>query len=136
MPELRHLFQPGTMGKLEVSNRIVMAPMATFSNGPEGEILDRTVTYYAERAKGGVGLIICQSSIIMRESRAPHRVSAYDDKFIPGLRRIADAIHGYGAKAAFQVADRQGWKPPEHWPNVDTGSPFLNKMVIWEANGM
>jgi 2,4-dienoyl-CoA reductase (NADPH2) len=77
--------------------------MVTFSNGPEGEILDRTVTYYAERAKGGVGLIICQSSIIMRESRAPHRVSAYDDKFIPGLRRVADAIHEYDAKAAFQV---------------------------------
>ncbi len=103
MPELLHLFQPGTIGRLEVKNRVVMAPMVTFSNGREGEILDKTVNYYAERAKGGVGLIICQASIIMRESRAPHRVSAYDDKFIPGLRRIADAIHEYDAKAAFQV---------------------------------
>jgi 2,4-dienoyl-CoA reductase (NADPH2) len=77
--------------------------MVTFSNGPEGEILDKTVHYYAERAKGGVGLIICQSSVILRESRVPHRVSAYDDKFIPGLRRVADAIHKYDAKAVFQV---------------------------------
>jgi 2,4-dienoyl-CoA reductase-like NADH-dependent reductase (Old Yellow Enzyme family)/thioredoxin reductase len=103
MPELRHLFQPGSIGRMNIKNRIVMAPMVTFSNGPEGEILDRTVDYYAERARGGVGLIICQSSVIMRESRAPHRVSAYDDKFIPGLKRIADAIHTHDAKAVFQV---------------------------------
>jgi 2,4-dienoyl-CoA reductase-like NADH-dependent reductase (Old Yellow Enzyme family) len=77
--------------------------MVTFSNGPQGEILDKTVHYYAERAKGGVGFIICQSSVILRESRVPHRVSAYDDKFIPGLKRIADAIHEYDTKAAFQV---------------------------------
>ena len=103
MREPRHLFQPGAIGTMNVKNRVVMAPMVTFSNGPEGEILDRTVHYYGERAKGGVGLIICQSSVIMRESRAPHRVSAYDDKFIPGLKRIADAIHEHDAKAAFQV---------------------------------
>jgi len=103
MPELRHLFQPGSIGTMDVRNRVVMAPMVTFSNGPQGEILDKTVHYYAERAKGGVGLIICQSSVILRESRLPHRVSAYDDRFIPGLKRIADAIHEYDAKAAFQV---------------------------------
>ncbi len=103
MPELRHLFQPGSIGTMKIKNRIVMAPMVTYSNGPEGEILDRTVHYYAERAKGGVGLIICQSSVIMRESRAPHRASVYDDKFIPGLKRIADALHTYDARAVFQV---------------------------------
>ena len=103
MPELKYLFQPGTIGKMEVKNRIVMSPMGTLSHGPEGEILDKTVNYYAERAKGGVGFIICQSSIIMRESRAPNRPSVYDDKFIPGLKKIADAIHQFGGKAAFQM---------------------------------
>jgi 2,4-dienoyl-CoA reductase-like NADH-dependent reductase (Old Yellow Enzyme family)/NADPH-dependent glutamate synthase beta subunit-like oxidoreductase len=88
---------------MEVKNRIVMSPMLTYSHGPEGEILDKTVNYYEERAKSGIGLIICQSSVIMRESRAPHRASAYDDKFIPGLKRIADVIHKYDAKAAFQL---------------------------------
>ena len=103
MCELQHLFQHGTIGKMEVKNRIVMSPMLTCSHGPAGEILDKTVNYYEERAKGGIGLIICQSSIIMRESRAVHRASAYDNKFIPGLKRIADVIHKYDAKAAFQV---------------------------------
>lgn len=39
----------------------------------------------------------------MRESRAPHRPSIYDDRFIPGLRRVADAIHENGSMAAFQL---------------------------------
>ncbi|MFA4911645.1 MAG: FAD-dependent oxidoreductase [Desulfobacteria bacterium] len=101
--KLINLFRPGNIGKMKVKNRIVMSPMGTVAHGPEGEITDRTVIYYAERAKGGVGFIICQSSIIMRESRAPHRPSIYDDKFIPGLRRVADAIHENGSMAAFQL---------------------------------
>jgi len=103
MSELKNLLRPGTIGKMELKNRIVMSPMGTVSHGPEGEILEKTADYYAERAKGGVGLIICQSSIIMRESRAPYRPSVYDDKFIPGLKMLADAIHKYGGKAAFQM---------------------------------
>ncbi len=99
----KYLFEPGNIGDMELKNRIVMAPMATLCHGPEGEILDKTVHYYAERARGGVGFIICQSSIIMRESRAPRRPSMYDDRFIPGLRRISDAVHQFGCRAAFQI---------------------------------
>lgn len=88
---------------METKNRIVMSPMVTLSHGPEGEILDNTVNYYAERAEGGVGLIICQSGTIMRESRAPDRASVYDDRFIPGLKGIVDAVHGFTCKVAFQI---------------------------------
>jgi len=97
------LFEPGKIAGLELKNRIVMAPMVTMTFGAEGELTERTADYYAARAKGGVGLIICQSSLIMRESRAPFRCSIYDDKFIPGFQKVAQAIHAHGAKAAFQI---------------------------------
>ncbi|KFD41224.1 hypothetical protein HY02_05430 [Peptococcaceae bacterium SCADC1_2_3] len=97
------LFQPGNIGQMELKNRLIMSPMGTGTHGSEGEITQRTVDYYAERAKGGVGFIICQSSLVLWESRAPHRPSVYDDKFIPGLSKIAQAIHQNGAKAAFQL---------------------------------
>ena len=87
------LFEPGRIGKMEVKNRICMAPMGTDSHDPEGFITDRTVDYYAERAKGGVGLIMGQSSVCLREGRSPGRPGTWDDKFIPGLKRIADAVH-------------------------------------------
>ncbi|MFH1092419.1 MAG: effector protein, partial [Pseudomonadota bacterium] len=103
MGRLTKLFEPGRIGGLEIKNRIVMAPMVTMAYGPEGELTSRTADFYAARARGGVGLIICQSSIILWESRAPFRCSLYDDKFIPGLRMVAEAIHEHGAKAAFQI---------------------------------
>ena len=56
---------------MELKNRIVMAPMGTFSHGQEGFIQERTVHYYVEHAKGGVGFIIAQSSNALREGRAP-----------------------------------------------------------------
>jgi 2,4-dienoyl-CoA reductase-like NADH-dependent reductase (Old Yellow Enzyme family)/thioredoxin reductase len=103
MGQIKKIFEPGRIGQMEVKNRIVMAPMGTGRHGPEGELTERLAEYYAARARGGVGLIICQSSIILWESRAPFRPSIYDDKFIPSFKQVADAIHEGGGKAAFQL---------------------------------
>ncbi|MBE0415871.1 MAG: NADH:flavin oxidoreductase, partial [Dehalococcoidia bacterium] len=103
MTQLTRLFEPGTIGKMELKNRIIMAPAGTGGHGPEGEVTDNLIDYYVERAKGGVGFIITQSSLAMREARAPGRPSMYDDKFIPKLRELSNAVHENGAKVAFQI---------------------------------
>lgn len=104
MYKLTKLFEAGNIGKMEVKNRIIMAPAGTGGLGPEGEISDRIIDYYVERAKGGVGFIITQSSMILREALAPSRASMYDDKFVPKLRELSNAVHQNGAKVAFQIA--------------------------------
>ncbi|MBI2908482.1 MAG: FAD-dependent oxidoreductase [Chloroflexi bacterium] len=96
------LFEAGRIGTMELKNRLVMAPMGSHAWDAEGNITDRMIDYYVERAKGGVGFIITCSSSILPESRAD-RVANYDDKFIPGLSRMARAIQEHGAKAAMQV---------------------------------
>ncbi|MFC1917134.1 FAD-dependent oxidoreductase [Chloroflexota bacterium] len=103
MEKLVKLFEPGKIGSLVLKNRLIMAPIGTASHDPEGFILDRTIDYYAERAKGGVGLIIAQSSQAMRIGRTPNRVGTWDDKFIPGLARVAHEVHKHDAKIAWQV---------------------------------
>ena len=103
MARLNRLFQPGSIGKMEVKNRIVMAGGGTGNHGLEGEIKDHLIDYYVARAKGGAGLIITQSSIIMREALVPGRPSMYDDKFIPQLKKLSDAVHEHGARVAFQI---------------------------------
>jgi NADH:flavin oxidoreductases, Old Yellow Enzyme family len=103
MTKLEKLFEPGVIGKVEVRNRIVMSPMGTLSHNPDGSLKAELADYYAERARGGVGFIICQSSTVLREAAAPMRPGTWDDKFIPGLRRVADAIHQYETKCAFQL---------------------------------
>ena len=54
MKRLEYLFSPGYIGSMKLDNRLVMAPMGTSSNDDtEGFVLDRTVDFYEERARGG-----------------------------------------------------------------------------------
>ena len=45
MTELTKLFEPGNIGKMEVKNRIVMAPAGTGAHGPEGQLTDKVIDY-------------------------------------------------------------------------------------------
>ncbi|MFC1886109.1 FAD-dependent oxidoreductase [Thermodesulfobacteriota bacterium] len=100
---LTRLFEPGRIGTLEVKNRIIMSPMLTRTADSDGFIHEKTADYYVERIKGGVGLIIAQSSQAMRIGRSPLRPGTWHDKFIPGLAKIADAVHRHDGKIAWQV---------------------------------
>ncbi len=52
------LFEPGRIGKLEVKNRIIMAPMSVGGLiEPDGRLSPQGVEYFAVRARGGVGMI-------------------------------------------------------------------------------
>lgn len=101
--KLEKLFERGTIGRMELKNRVVMSPLGTLAHNPDGSLTSNVADYYAERAKGGVGLILGQSSTILPEAAAPARTGIWHDKFIPGLRRVADAIHQYDTKCAFQL---------------------------------
>ena len=66
--KMERLFEPGSIGKMRLKNRLVMAPMGTFSADEAGYPTQRTLDYYATRAKGGVGMIIVQATRVSRES--------------------------------------------------------------------
>jgi 2,4-dienoyl-CoA reductase-like NADH-dependent reductase (Old Yellow Enzyme family)/thioredoxin reductase len=99
------LFEPGRIGSLELKNRLVMPPMATNYASKDGQVTDRQIDYYAERAKGGVGLIIVEVSCVDSPvgRGMVRQIAIDDDKFIPGLRKLAKAIKRYGARAAIQL---------------------------------
>jgi 2-enoate reductase len=59
------LFELIHIGKVEIKNRIAMAPMAIGGlTTPDGGFGPRAIDYYEERAKGGVGLIITGAAFI------------------------------------------------------------------------
>ena len=58
------MFAPIAFGAVTSKNRMVMAPMVTNFATPDNEITDHQVTYYAERALGGVGTIVVEASVI------------------------------------------------------------------------
>ena len=55
--KLTRLFQPGSIGRVEVRNRIVMPAMGAGFATEDSFVTDRLITFYEARARGGVGLI-------------------------------------------------------------------------------
>ena len=91
-------------GSVTARNRVVMAPMVTNFASPDDEVTDRQVAFYAERARGGSGTIVVESSPVRRDVRISARqIGSYDDGFISGLARLAHAIQSEGAVALLQL---------------------------------
>ncbi len=104
-----HLFKPIQIGSLLVPNRIKYAATEENLNGRDGYITDSGVAYMRERAKGVVGGLCYMQGVYMDKAGKGQgyvgQAAAWDDKFIPGLKRIADAIHEQRAVAGFQLMD-------------------------------
>ncbi len=115
MPQLKKLFEPVKIGTLELENRLVMAALGL--GYCDGWMNERMKAFYAARAKGGVGLIVC--NISSTPVNGKHRgVAVHDDKYIPGLKELTDAVHAHGGKIAAQLIQRTMWakregEPPE-----------------------
>jgi 2,4-dienoyl-CoA reductase-like NADH-dependent reductase (Old Yellow Enzyme family) len=103
------LFTSKRIGSVHVRNRIVMPAMTTRLADREGFVTDATIAYFAARAKGGTGLITVEMAAPERVGRHRfHELGIYDDRFLPGLRRLTDAIHAHGAKASIQLGHAGG----------------------------
>jgi 2,4-dienoyl-CoA reductase-like NADH-dependent reductase (Old Yellow Enzyme family)/thioredoxin reductase len=96
-----HLFSPFRIGNLELPNRIVMSPMTTGFCESDETVGDRFIRFYAERAKGGAGMIIIPFTPV--PIGASVQPGLYDDRFIPGVRNLSNALHSLGAKSAVQL---------------------------------
>jgi 2,4-dienoyl-CoA reductase-like NADH-dependent reductase (Old Yellow Enzyme family) len=103
------LLAPGSIGGVAVRNRIVMPSMTTRGADEEGFVTEDSIAYYVARAQGGVGLVTVEMASPERAGR--HRLrelGIYDDRFLPGLKRLVDAIHAPGARAAIQLGHGGG----------------------------
>ena len=101
----RKLFEPGRIGSMELKNRIIEAAMGTSLEREDGFVDDRIKSFYVERAKGGVALVTMGVGAVDHPDGKvlPGQLGLSDDKFVPGLKELADAIHEHGAKVAIQL---------------------------------
>lgn len=107
---LKHLLTPIKLGKVEIRNRIALAPMGVGIYPADETVPDRVLAYVEARSKGGTGMIISQFGRASKYQISP-LLGVYDDRFIPGLRRYAQAAHKYGAKVFVQIACLGGRDP-------------------------
>ena len=99
----QHIFSPLKIRDCTLENRIVMPSMGTLMASDHAFVTDQVIDYYVERAKGGVGLIITECASIWPESTQGYALGISDDKFIPGLKRLVDAVHAEGCKIVLQM---------------------------------
>jgi len=101
---LQKLFEPITVNRMTVRNRIVVPPMETGFGSDRYEVTDQLIAYHRRRSDGGVGLIIVEYTSVDPTGRCiPNQLGAYDDRFIPGFKRLTEAVHEGGAKIALQI---------------------------------
>lgn len=99
------LFEPAKIGKLEIPNRIVMAPMATNYATSRGEVSQRLIAYYEERAKGGTGLIIVEGTCVSPPEGKGWacEICLHRDSLVSGHAVMVEILHSYGAKVFVQL---------------------------------
>jgi 2,4-dienoyl-CoA reductase-like NADH-dependent reductase (Old Yellow Enzyme family)/thioredoxin reductase len=104
MDNLKHLLAPITIKKMNLANRVVMPPMGTNLGNPDGTVSEANIAYLKRRARGGPGLLITEISAIHPSGMViPSELGSYDDRFIPGLKKLSDLIHEAGSKAVLQL---------------------------------
>jgi len=94
------------IGRLELPNRLVVAPMGVEIAEADGHVREPVVAYYAERARGGAGLIITENTSVgyPQGANSAHELGVSDDAFLPGLRALTEAVHAEGGRIAIQLA--------------------------------
>lgn len=99
------LFEPGKIGSLELKNRIVMPAMGCSLAESSGEAGARMIKYYADRARGGAGLIITEITRVDDETGVgtPNQLSVTNTHVISQLHRLVEAVHAYDTKLFVQL---------------------------------
>jgi 2,4-dienoyl-CoA reductase-like NADH-dependent reductase (Old Yellow Enzyme family) len=103
MEKLDRLFRPGMIGKLELKNRIILAPML-IGYGQDYHTTEQYTAFLAAVAKGGVGLIITGAARVVEEiGILSGSLGIFDDKFIPGLRQMVHTVKSLDTKIFMQI---------------------------------
>lgn len=99
-----NILKPIKVGNHELKNRIAYLGMGAHLSTMDHFITDREVAYYENYAKNGVAWMCTGACATCPDypSGGPFTPGLYDDMFIPGMKKLTDAVHKYGAKIVVQ----------------------------------
>ncbi|MCG8490894.1 MAG: alkene reductase [Sneathiellales bacterium] len=131
------LFTRGSVGDVELSNRMVMAPLSRSRATPEGVPTDLMVEHYAQRASAG--LIITESTPISHQGVGyPCTPGVYTDEQVSGWIRVINAVHARGGKIFAQLQHCGRISHRSHQPGGElpvAPSALLPDGVAFTASG-
>lgn len=99
-----NVFSPLTLRSKTVRNRLVVPAMVTHFGETDGCVSDSLCDYLEERARGGFGIVVTENLGVHSSGRIiPRMIMVDDDRYVPGLARVAKAIKRHGALAIGQI---------------------------------
>ena len=102
--KFKAMFQPIEIGNMTVKNRFVVPPMGNNFANTDGTMSEQSAAYYAERAKGGFGLITIEATVVHPDAKGgPRKPCLYDDSMIESFQKVIEACHREGAKVSIQL---------------------------------
>jgi 2,4-dienoyl-CoA reductase-like NADH-dependent reductase (Old Yellow Enzyme family) len=126
MTDVTPLFRPFRLRGMELSNRIVMAPM-TRSHSPGGFPNDENAAYYARRAAGQVGLILSEGTLTRRRgaSNDANVPLFWGEQALAGWQRVIHAVHAADGKMGPQLWHQGMSRKPGtgHFPDAPSDGP-------------
>lgn len=101
----RHIFEPLTIRRMTIKNRVMMTPMGTNYGEQSGEMSFLHINYYEQRAKGGTGLIMVENASVdsPEGSNGTTQLRIDHDNYIPRLFKLTETIHKHGACIGIQL---------------------------------
>ncbi|CAM4106078.1 NADH-dependent flavin oxidoreductase [Flavobacterium antarcticum] len=111
----KHILSPFTFPNsgIEITNRIVLAPMTTYSGNEDGTVSDAEVIYYRERNQSA-GLLLTACAYVNKQGKAfKGQIGADSDELIPSLTKIAETLKENGNKAVLQIHHGGRMSAPE-----------------------
>lgn len=101
----KNIFSEYKIKNINIKNRIVLPPMVRFSLiAKDGYVNDGLIKWYGDIAKSGVGLIIVEASAVEEAGKLrENQIGIWSDKFIDGLRKVAEEIHKYDVPCLIQI---------------------------------
>ncbi|MDR7075788.1 2,4-dienoyl-CoA reductase-like NADH-dependent reductase (Old Yellow Enzyme family)/NADPH-dependent 2,4-dienoyl-CoA reductase/sulfur reductase-like enzyme [Neobacillus niacini] len=103
------LFEAMKIGKMTLKNRLVMAPMGTFTPMQDGTESEEGIAYYEERARGGIGMIIIGAQFLNEKTaQGGPTMSVDNNRAIPKATVLCERVHRWGAKICAQISPGTG----------------------------
>lgn len=105
--KLSRVWEPIEVGGLTLNNRILQPAHSSQHGDPTDQVFsDRQIAYYRERAKGGVALGITETVAAARSAVGSfyNIVDVFNERCIPSMESLADAVHAYGGRIFVQLA--------------------------------
>lgn len=97
------LFSPIKINGLKLKNRVMFPAMGTRFCTDDGYVIDQLIDYHVARVKGGCGLNVTEAVSVYKPGAVMKMLQLTDDSYIPGLKKLTDAIHEAGGKACLQL---------------------------------